>query len=133
MAATPPTLAEFLVLYPQFVDPPVPTVVAQSFLDDNIAGFDEGQWGNCYKKSVYLMTAHELTLWLQEQQSAAEGGGVVTQVGVLQSGHEEGIAFAFARRQITSAADEWFSLTPYGLGWMALQRRCIGRRAALSW
>lgn len=133
MAATPPTLAEFLVLYPQFVDPPVPTAVAQFYLDTNIEGFDEGRWGRCYKNSVYLMTAHELTLWLMNKQSAEDGGGVVTQVGVLQSGAEEGISFAFARRAITSAADEWFSLTPYGLGWMSLQRRCLGLRASLSW
>ena len=128
MALT-PDLATFRVLYPEFAD--VPDNVVLIYLDEDEIAFSPGAWGRCYGKAVLLFAAHELALRLARAASVGPGG-VIPQMGVLQSGHEEGIAFAFAKTAPAGATSEWLSLSPYGAAFAALQRQCLSR-AALSW
>ena len=123
-----PDLATFRVLFPEFST--VPDATVQVYLSENGGGFSTTAWGRCYAKAVLYYTAHELSLSLNRQASST--GGVVSQTGVLLSGHEEGIAFAFAPMSASGATAQWLAQTPYGQAYAALQRQCLAK-AMLSW
>jgi hypothetical protein len=121
-------LATFRALYPEFDG--VPDATVNLYLTDSLETLSESAWGRCYAKAAMLYTAHELSLALSRQASAV--GGVAPQTGLLQSGSEEGISFAFARTPAANASSEWLGQTPYGQGYAALQRQCLAR-GWLSW
>ena len=129
-----PDLATFRLLFPEF-DTASDGVVTL-YLDDALDHLDEGAWGRCYGKAALNYTAHELSLSLAREASAfvtGDGGVVVPQTGVLASGSEEGISFAFAQSSTPKTlTQEWLSQTPYGQAYMALQRQCLDR-GRLSW
>lgn len=129
-----PDLDTFRIMFPEFA--PVADAVVQFWLDDAATELDQGAWGLCYPKAVMNYAAHQLALALARQASATDTGGgtvVVPQTGVLASGSEEGIAFAFAQSSTPkSLTQEWLSQTPYGQAYMALQRSCLDR-GRLSW
>lgn len=129
-----PDLATFRVLFPEFAT--VPDAMVQVYLDDALDTLSAGAWGRCYAKAVLNYAAHELALALARQASAVDdgsGGVIVPQTGVLQSGSEEGISFAFAQSSTPkSFTQEWLSQTPYGQAYLALQRQCLSR-GELSW
>lgn len=129
-----PDLATFRIMFPEFA--PVADPVVQFWLDDSADELDEGAWGRCYAKAVLNYAAHQLALAMARQASATETGGgevVVPQTGVLASGSEEGISFAFAQSSVPkSVTQEWLSQTPYGQAYMAQQRQCLDR-GRLSW
>lgn len=132
--ATPPSLSEFRALYPEFDAPVATDAQVLAYLQPNIDEFSASVWGTgrCYKRGVYLLTAHELALSIARRASAAGNGGVASVPGVLQSGHEEGIAFAFQRTTYSSATGEWLALSPYGMEFGVLSRACVNR-STLSW
>lgn len=132
--ATPPSLAEFRALFPEFNPPVASDELVLAYLEPNIEDFSAGVWGTgrCYKRGVYLLTAHELSLAIARRKAASQNGGVAPVPGVLQSGHEEGIAFAFQRTSYANGTAEWFALTPYGMEFGVLMRSCINR-SSLSW
>lgn len=125
-----PDLATFRALFPEFAA--VPDATVEVYLDMNGEGLSAAAWGRCYAKAVLYYSAHELSLALQREQSAAENGGIADAGGVLQAGHEEGIAFTFAKRASSDATDEWLALTPYGQAYAALKRQCLNA-SRLSW
>lgn len=129
-----PDLATFRIMFPEFAT--IGDTVIQFYLDDADDELDQGAWGLCYPKAVLNFAAHELALALARQASATETGSgevVIPQTGVLASGSEEGISFAFAQSSTPkSLTQEWLSQTPYGQAYMALQRRCLDR-GRLSW
>lgn len=129
-----PDLATFHALFPEFAT--IDDSVIQIYLDDAADELDQGAWGRCYAKAVLNYAAHQLALSQARQASASEsesGGVVIPQTGVLASGSEEGISFAFAQSSSPkSATQEWLSQTPYGQAYSALQRQCLDR-GRLSW
>lgn len=129
-----PDLATFRIMFPEFA--PVADPVVQFWLDDAAEELDEGAWGRCYAKAVLNYAAHQLALALARQASATETGEgevVIPQTGVLASGSEEGISFAFAQSSTPkSFTQEWLSQSPYGQAYLALQRQCLSR-GRLSW
>lgn len=129
-----PDLATFRIVFPEFAT--IADPVVQFWLDDSADELDLGAWGRCYAKAVLNYAAHQLALALARQASATETGGgevVIPQTGVLASGSEEGISFAFAQNSSPkSATQEWLSQTPYGQAYSALQRSCLDR-GRLSW
>jgi hypothetical protein len=129
-----PDLATFRIMFEEF--DPVADAKVQFYIDDASGTLDEGSWGLCYPKAVLNYAAHLLDLALQRKASAVDtgdGGVVIPQTGVLASGSEEGISFAFAQSSTPkSFTQEWLSQTPYGQAYLALQRECLSR-AELSW
>lgn len=128
-----PDLATFRALFPEFAT--VPDATVQLYLDDALDHLSVGAWGRCYAKAVLNYAAHELALAQARAASAVDTGGgvVVPQTGVLASGSEEGISFAFAQSSTPkSFTQEWLSQTPYGQAYLALQRQCLSR-GELSW
>lgn len=129
-----PDLATFRALFPEFAEISDATVTL--YVDDGALQLDQGAWGLCYGKASLYYAAHELALAQARSASAQEGSGgevIIPQAGVLASGSEEGISFAFAQSSTPkSATQEWLSQTPYGQAYMALQRQCLSR-GRLSW
>lgn len=129
-----PDLATFRIMFPEFAT--IDDTVVQFYLDDAGDELDQGAWGRCYAKAVLNYAAHQLALAQARQASAQEGSGgevIVPQTGVLASGSEEGISFAFAQSSTPkNATQEWLSQTPYGQAYSALQRQCLDR-GRLSW
>lgn len=129
-----PDLATFRIMFPEFATIADPAV--QFWLDDAADELDEGSWGRCFAKAVMNYAAHQLALALARKASATETGSgevVIPQTGVLVSGAEEGISFAFAQSSTPkSLSQEWLSQTPYGQAYLALQRQCLSR-GELSW
>jgi hypothetical protein len=123
-----PDLPTLRALYPEFSG--VADATVNVYLTENTDHLSESAWGRCYAKAVLLYTAHELSLSLSRQASAVDG--VVPQTGILQSGAEEKITFAFARNPPSTASGEWLGQTPYGIEYQALQRQCLSR-GVLSW
>jgi hypothetical protein len=129
-----PDLATFRIMFEEFN--PVADATVQFYLDDAIDTLDEGAWGRCYPKAALNYAAHLLDLAQQRKASATVTGGgevVIPQTGVLASGSEEGISFAFAQSSTPkSFTQEWLSQTPYGQAYLAQQRECLDR-GRLSW
>lgn len=129
-----PDLATFRIMFPEFATIADPAV--QFWLDDAADELDAGAWGRCIAKAVLNYAAHQMALALARKASATETGSgevVIPQTGVLVSGAEEGISFAFAQSSTPkSFTQEWLSQTPYGQAYLALQRQCLDR-GRLSW
>lgn len=129
-----PDLATFRIMFPEFAT--ISDAVVDFWVGDAAAELDAGAWGLCYPKAVMNYAAHQLALAQARAASATETGGgeiVIPQTGVLASGSEEGISFAFAQSSAPkSVTQEWLSQTPYGQAYAALQRQCLDR-GRLSW
>lgn len=126
-------LATFRAIFPEFDTVADATVLI--FIDDAEEMLSAAAWGKCYPRAALNYAAHNLAISQGLAASASQQGDnvVIPQSGKLQSGSEEGISFAFeASTANKSAAGEWWSQTPYGQAYLALQRQCLSR-AQLSW
>ena len=123
-------LATFRALFPELSATLDATV--SLWLSDAAGELSAGAWGACYAKAQLYLAAHNVAL--ANARAASAAGGVVPQSGVLQSGSEEGISFAFADRGTAgrSANAQWLAQSPYGDALAALGRRCL-TRGELSW
>lgn len=127
-----PDYATFVVLYPELVTATNQAAIALR-LADNGDEMSEGAWGRCWAAAVLELTAHETAL-ANAQVASAGSDGVVQASGVLQSGSEEGISFAFADMGLANRGTnaQWLAQTPYGLSLLARGKRCLPK-ALLSW
>lgn len=127
-----PDYATFAVLYPELI---TATNQAQITLLLQQTGeeFLPGSWGKCWAAGVMMYTAHLVAL--ANARAASTGtDGVVTPTGVLVSGSEEGISFAFADPSagVNDSSTAWLLQTPYGQQFLAKRRACLPK-ASLSW
>lgn len=128
-----PDYATFAILYPELI---VTNPSNQARIELLLAEYGEampvGVWGKCWAPMVLLYVAHLVAL---SNARAAQTGanGVVTPTGVLVSGSEEGISFAFAQpAAISDTQNAWLWQTPYGQEYLARRRACLPK-AFLSW
>lgn len=128
---TPPSLALFRILFPEFASVSDETI--QAYLDGNIEVLSMPAWGACYGRAVMYLAAHELALSQARIASSVDAGGVVVApTGVVQSASAEGLSVSFAVPSNRSEYAAWLAQTPYGQRYLALMRSCLSR-GRLSW
>lgn len=112
-------LGEFRILFPAFAD--VDDAVVEA-----VAGLAEcylprgKSCSDCAGQLWMLIVAHMLKLRSDESSG---GGGV----GAVTSASVGSVSVSFATAPIgNSAQAAWFAITPYGLQFLALRKRCYG-------
>lgn len=129
-----PDYATFAILYPELITTnPSNQARIELLLAEYAVEFPPGSWGKCWAPMVLLYVAHLVALG-NARAAAANGTGVVSGTGVLVSGSEEGISFAFAApsNAVSDATSSWLYQTPYGQEFLAKRRGCLPK-AYLSW
>ena len=106
------TSGDFLAMYPQFSDPPVPAAFLEMTLDRANASIQEVRWFSNRKFAVCLFVAHFCTMYLK---TAAAAGGTPSAVaglgeskGAVMSKSVGGVSVSYGSSE--SASD----LTGYG-------------------
>lgn len=127
-----PDYATFAILYPELITPTNQAQI-ELLLDEYGEAMPVGLWNRCWAPMVLLYVAHLVAL-ANARAAQAGAGGVVTPTGVLVSGSEEGISFAFAApsNAVSDSTSSWLYQTPYGQEFLARRRACLPK-AYLSW
>lgn len=110
-------LAQFRILYPAFADVDDPAVLAvaeaaECYLPSGCDGCADQLW--------MLAAAHMLKLRADEESGNAS-------VGAVTAASVGSVSVSFAAAPVgTSAQKAWWAITPYGLQFLALRKRCAG-------
>lgn len=134
------TMAEFLVMYPQFsklpcsassgvVAPVIPQQVLQMFIDIAYDTVSECQYGTAWKYAIGLYVAHLTTLYAQSYSpdgstSAAEAAQSGEQLGNVKSASLGDASISYDNTSLDNATEKWGTLnaTTYGQQFANLAR-----------
>lgn len=119
-----PTLANFRILFPEFVD--VDDARVELFLNMTIDVMNDG---DCYGKATLYRTAHELSLSLQRESGDGDSS---SGAGALTSASADGLSVGFATVDWANSAEgSYWAKTPYGQSYVQAVAECgIGGRVA---
>ena len=115
--ATPMTVSEFKIRYPQFASTPDETV--QLYLDDAALLLNEERWSDLYAKGQGLLAAHELTL-LSQAQAAGASAGVADDVTSETAGN---VSYTRSSDAIKASRENPYNATQYGQQYLYLARQ----------
>ena len=84
------TSGDFLAMYPQFDNPPVPTAFLEMTLERAHASIQEARWFSNRKFAICLFVAHFCTMYLKSKVS----DGVTDPAAIASKGESKGAAMS---------------------------------------
>ncbi|MFY4822022.1 DUF4054 domain-containing protein [Aliarcobacter butzleri] len=73
----------------------------------------------CYEQLLFLVVAH--LLYLREQQEQGNNN-----TSAIASATIDKVSISYQAPTSTSSISQWFNLSPYGIEYLALNKRCNG-------
>ena len=73
----------------------------------------------CYEQLLFLVVAH--LLYLREQQNQGNNN-----TSAIASATIDKVSISYQAPTSTSSISQWFNLSPYGIEYLALNKRCNG-------
>ena len=73
----------------------------------------------CYEQLLFLVVAH--LLYLREQQNQGNNN-----TSAIASATIDKVSISYQAPISTSSISQWFNLSPYGIEYLALNKRCNG-------
>ena len=73
----------------------------------------------CYEQLLFLVVAH--LLYLKEQQEQGNNN-----TSAIASATIDKVSISYQAPTSTSSISQWFNLSPYGIEYLALNKRCNG-------
>ncbi|MFV7791252.1 DUF4054 domain-containing protein [Aliarcobacter lanthieri] len=73
----------------------------------------------CYEQLLFLVVAH--LLYLREQQEQGNNN-----TSAIASATIDKVSISYQAPTSTSSMSQWFNLSPYGIEYLALNKRCNG-------
>ena len=73
----------------------------------------------CYEQLLFLVVAH--LLYLKEQQEQGNNN-----TSAVASATIDKVSISYQAPTSTSSISQWFNLSPYGIEYLALNKRCNG-------
>lgn len=116
-------IAEFRLVFTEFKDETVfPNSVVWWWIELAQVLVSEERFGDLYKKALFLLTAHKLSLWHETQKAAASGNYGKTAAGQVQSKSVGGASVTYAVQNSTGSnfSEGDFLLTSYGRAYLSL-------------
>lgn len=120
-----PSVETFKIRFPELAGSG--DTVIQFWIDDVAAELSEPNFGDCYPVAVETLAAHRLALSLQRQAQASQG--ITPTVGAVQSASADGLSVSLAQHKAATgnAREVYLSQTPYGLEYLSIREKCLGR------
>ena len=109
-------IAKFKQMYPNFND--VSDDVIEMMVDKAECYVDKAKC-KCYEQLLFLVVAH--LLYLREQQEQGNNN-----VSAIASATIDKVSISYQAPISTSSISQWFNLSPYGIEYLALNKRCNG-------
>ena len=109
-------IAKFKQIYPVFND--VSDDVIEMMVDKAECYVDKAKC-KCYEQLLFLVVAH--LLYLREQQEQGNNN-----VSAIASATIDKVSISYQAPISTSSISQWFNLSPYGIEYLALNKRCNG-------
>lgn len=110
-------LAEFRILYPQFVGFTDELILLLS--EQALCYFSKSCGAECVNQLWMLAVAHMLQL----RQNEMDGN---TASGAVASATIDKVSVSFAQAPSGTSSQHWFNLTPYGQQFLVQNKRCNG-------
>ena len=109
-------IAKFKQMYPVFND--VSDDVILMMVDKAECYVDKSKC-KCYEQLLFLVVAH--LLYLREQQEQGNNN-----TSAIASATIDKVSISYQAPTSTSSISQWFNLSPYGIEYLALNKRCNG-------
>ena len=109
-------IAKFKQMYPVFND--VSDDVIEMMVDKAECCVNKSKC-KCYEQLLFLVVAH--LLCLREQQEQGNNN-----TSAIASATIDKVSISYQAPTSTSSISQWFNLSPYGIEYLALNKRCNG-------
>ena len=109
-------IAKFKQMYSIFND--VSDDVIEMMVDKAECYVDKSKC-KCYEQLLFLVVAH--LLYLREQQEQGNNN-----TSAIASATIDKVSISYQAPTSTSSISQWFNLSPYGIEYLALNKRCNG-------
>ena len=109
-------IAKFKQMYPVFND--VSDDIIEMMVDRAECYVDKSKC-KCYEQLLFLVVAH--LLYLREQQEQGNNN-----TSAIASATIDKVSISYQAPTSTSSISQWFNLSPYGIEYLALNKRCNG-------
>lgn len=109
-------IAKFKQMYPAFND--VSDDIILMMVDRAECYVDKSKC-KCYEQLLFLVVAH--LLYLREQQEQGNNN-----TSAISSATIDKVSISYQAPTSTSSISQWFNLSPYGIEYLALNKRCNG-------
>lgn len=126
-----PSVTTFKIRFPELAASGDPVI--EFWIDDVVTELYEPNFGDCYPVAVETLAAHRLALSLQRQEQVNGGAGAL-KVGTVQSASADGLSVSLTtpRAAAGSGREAWLAQTPYGLEYLSIREKCLGRGRVAS-